>query len=216
MELQLKQQNPNNEVAFVLGNGTSRTRLNHSALKPHGTVFACNAIYREFEPDFLIAVDVKMVNEIIASGYHTSHSVWTNPNKGITSKKSINFFSPHKGWSSGPTALNFAAERGHKDVYIFGFDYEGLSGKLNNVYADTYNYKKSTDSATYYGNWLNQTEKIIREFKNTRFYRVIQTGSFIPDKLSILKNVKHITYEEFEKSYPGTIYSTENDQKSTI
>ena len=212
----MKQQNPSNEPAFVLGNGKSRLILNHAALKPLGTVFACNAIYREFDPDYLIAVDVKMVNEIINSGYHKEHSVWTNPNKGVISKKGINFFAPHKGWSSGPTALNFAVEKGHKDVYIFGFDYQGINGKLNNVYADTYNYKKSTDTATYHGNWLNQTEKIIREFKNIRFFRVVQPGDFIPDKLTNYKNLKHITYEEFNKLYPGTIYSTENDQKSTI
>lgn len=173
-------------------------------------------MYREFEPDFLIAVDVKMVNEIVASGYHRKHAVWTNPNKGITSKKSLNFFNPHRGWSSGPTALVLATERGHRHIFIFGFDYEGIQGKFNNIYADTYNYKKSTDTATYHGNWLNQTERIIRDNKGINYTRVISKNGLIPDKLKNLKNLTHITYEEFGKSYPDCIYNAETIQKSII
>jgi hypothetical protein len=183
----------------------------------NGTVYGCNAQYREFEPHHLIAVDVKMVNEIISSGYHKTHSVWTNPNKGISTKHGINFFSPHKGWSSGPTALWYAATQNHKEIYILGFDYQGINGKFNNVYADTFNYKKSVDTATYHGNWLSQTEKVIKEFRQIKFYRVIGSEAFIPDKLgSNLTNLSHISYQELERKFAGTIYSKQTDQKSTI
>ena len=84
-----------NNIAFVLGNGKSRLKLDPNRLNGLGTTIGCNALYREFEPDFLVAVDVKMVNEIISAGYQKNHQVWTNPNKGITSKNGINFFSPH-------------------------------------------------------------------------------------------------------------------------
>jgi hypothetical protein len=218
MEHQLsKSKHLNNHPAFVLGNGTSRLKLNAPSLMDKGIVYGCNAQYREYSPHYLIAVDVKMVNEIIDSGYHKKHQVWTNPNKGIKSKQSINFFSPHKGWSSGPTALWFAASQGHAVIYIFGFDYQGIDGKFNNVYADTYNYKKSTDSATYFGNWLSQTEKVIREYRHVRFYRVAELGAFIPDKLSSnIPNLSHMTFEDFGKHYPNTIYSNQTDQKTTI
>ncbi len=195
--MSLLKQQPNNP-AFVLGNGTSRLVVNPTDLLSLGTVYGCNAQYREYEPHHLIAVDVKMVNEIIQSGYHNTHSVWTNPNKGITSKQNINFFQPHKGWSSGPTALWYAASQGHQEVYILGFDYQGLNGKFNNVYADTFNYKKSSDNATFHGNWLSQTEKIIKEFKHIQFYRVINPDAFIPEKLgSSLPNLEHIHYSKF-------------------
>jgi hypothetical protein len=213
----VKQSNQQHNAAFVLGNGTSRLSLNHPALLDKGTVYACNAIYREFEPHCLIAVDVKMVNEIVASGYHKTHSVWTNPNKGISTKHHLNLFNPHKGWSSGPTALWHASTQGHQEIYIFGFDYQGLQGKFNNVYADTYNYKKSKDVATFHGNWLTQTEKTIKDFRNIQFHRVINPGDFIPDQLGIqLKNLKHLTYEEFDKKFPGCTYTAENVQKTTI
>ena len=214
---QVKQSNQQNNVAFVLGNGTSRLTLNHNNLLDKGIVYACNAVYREFEPHHLIAVDVKMVNEIVAAGYHKTHSVWTNPNKGISNKHGLNMFQPHKGWSSGPTALWFAATQEHRTIYIFGFDYQGLDGKFNNIYANTFNYKKSTDAATYHGNWLSQTEKVIKEFRHTQFFRVITPGAFIPDKLGpTLTNLSHITYDEFSRSFPDTIYSDQINQKTTI
>lgn len=210
-----QKQQPSN-TAFVLGNGNSRKRLVLENLKGKGTVYGCNALYREFAPDVLVAVDVKMVNEIIAAGYNKSCQVWTNPNKGITAKNGINYFSPHKGWSSGPTALWFASKQGHRNIYIFGFDYQGLNGKFNNIYADTYNYKKSADTATFFGNWLSQTEKTVREFPNIKFNRVTEPGSFIPDRISSLPNLRHITYEDLEQTYQGCIYKEQTLQKTTI
>jgi hypothetical protein len=201
----LKQQKPNSKIAFVLGNGISRNKLKLENLQKYSTVYACNAIYREYDPDYLVAVDVKMVNEIVAAGYHTNNQVWTNPNKGVTTKSHLNFFSPHKGWSSGPTALWFASQQGYRDIYIFGFDFHGTDGKFNNVYADTYNYKKSTDTATYFGNWLNQSATVVRDNRSTNYYRVIETGNFIPDKLNGLPNLQHITYDMFSEKFPGCI-----------
>ena len=214
---QVKQSNQQNNVAFVLGNGTSRLSLNHNSLLDKGIVYACNAMYREFEPHYLIAVDVKMVNEIVASGYNKTHAVWTNPNKGISTKHHLNLFNPHKGWSSGPTALWFASEQGHREIYIFGFDFQGLQGRFNNVYADTYNYKKTSDTATFHGNWLSQTERTIKDFRHTQYYRVINPGDFVPDQLGIqVKNIKHITYDDFNSRFPGSTYTVETVQKTTI
>ena len=174
-------------------------------------------MYREFEPHYLIAVDVKMVNEIVASGWNKTHAVWTNPNKGISTKHHLNLFNPHKGWSSGPTALWFASEQGHRDIYIFGFDFQGLQGRFNNVYADTYNYKKTSDTATFHGNWLSQTERTIKDFRHTQYYRVINPGDFVPDQLGIqVKNIKHITYDDFNSRFPGSTYTVETVQKTTI
>ena len=208
MEHQLKQRSQRNDVAFVLGNGKSRLNVDPRNFQERGTIYGCNALYREFAPDYLVAVDVKMVNEIIASGYHRTHQVWTNSNKGVSSKANINFFNPHKGWSSGPTALWFASTHTYQTIYILGFDYQGAGGKFNNVYADTFNYKKSTDSPTFHGNWLSQTEKVIKEFRQIKFVRVIEDGAFVPDQLGYQHpNLKHINYHEFKLTYPEVIYN---------
>ena len=65
----------------MLGNGTSRKSIDLNQLKENGTIYGCNALYREFAPDFLVAVDTKMVLEINQSGYQHKIQVWTNPNR---------------------------------------------------------------------------------------------------------------------------------------
>ena len=216
-KIEISKKDLSNYPGIVVGNGTSRQSIDLKSLLKLGVVYGCNAQYREYDPHYLIAVDVKMVNEIISAGYHKTHQVWTNPNKGILAKQNINFFNPHKGWSSGPTALWFACTQGHQEIYILGFDYQGIDGKFNNIYADTFNYKKSTDSATYFGNWLSQTEKVMKEFNKVKFYRVIENNGFIPDRLvSGYSNLIHITVDDFRKKFNRTIYSSQTDQKTTI
>lgn len=188
-------------IAFVLGNGHSRKTIPLLPLKEKGKVYGCNALYREFVPDYLIAVDTKMILEINKSGYQRNHEVWTNPNKQYARMKGFNFFNPSKGWSSGPTALWLASEHGYDTIYILGFDYKGLNDglKFNNIYADTQNYKKSTDSATFYGNWLRQTCSVIENNPKKRYIRVVEDKTYIPKDLAKYKNLEHLNINDFMK-----------------
>lgn len=187
--------------AFVIGNGTSRQDFDLQRLVGKGKIYACNAVYRTFAPDYLIAVDPKMIHEIVGNNYHLDGQVWTNFNKAYEKYSGLFYFNPNKGWSSGPTALWKAASDWYQDIYILGFDYQGLfDGKrVNNIYADTPNYKKSVEPATYYGNWLRQTESVIKERSDITFYRVTKPGDFNPTILNNHSNYKVITYEQFEK-----------------
>ena len=183
----------------MLGNGTSRQSVDLNQLKTKGTVYGCNALYREFDPDYLVAVDTKMIIEINKAGYQHNHEVWTNPNRAYHQMNGFNFFNPSKGWSSGPTALWLASTHSNQDIYIIGFDYEGINNKINNVYADTPNYKRSHEKATYYGNWLKQTCLTCQNFSQKRYIRVVEEDSYIPKEFSKLNNLSHITVEEFKK-----------------
>jgi hypothetical protein len=189
------------KIAFVLGNGTSRQSIDLNQLKENGIVYGCNALYREFEPDYLVAVDTKMILEINKSGYQHSHQVWTNRNRAYDKMNGFNFFQSSKGWSSGPTALHLASEHKNNELYILGFDYTGIDDKLNNVYANTFNYKKSHEKATYYGNWLRQTLITCQKFSQNRYIRVLGENAFIPKEFSKIDNLSHITVEEFKKSF---------------
>jgi hypothetical protein len=183
--------------SFVLGNGKSRLNFNFHHLKKFGKIYGCNALYREFEPDYLIAVDTKMIFEIESKGWQKTHEVWTNPNAKYKKFVGFNYFNPSLGWSSGPTALNFAADHGPKEIYIFGFDYIGMpNGLVNNVYTDTENYKKSHESATYYGNWRRQTEQTIKNHSAIKFFRVVDKNNFFDPDFEF-KNFKHLYLDDF-------------------
>ena len=192
---------PNKKIAFVLGNGTSRKDIDLDKLKSLGKVYACNAVYRTFRPDYLVAVDVKMILEINKTGFQNHNEVWTNPNRSYQHLKNFNYFSPSKGWSSGPTALWLAAQHNYDTIYILGFDYKGLDDgkKLNNLYADTRNYKKSTDSATFFGNWMRQTISVIKENPQIQFNRVIQPDNYQPEELNKFSNFKNELIVDFQK-----------------
>ena len=196
------------EVAFVLGNGESRKGIELNDLKKHGKVFACNGVYRTHQPDFLIAVDPKMVLEIAETEYVVHNKVWSNFNAQYSKNQKImdhvQWFKPSLGWSSGPTALRMACEHGFKDIHILGFDYQGLSEnekknrfKVNNMFKDTRNYKKGNDEATFFGNWMNQTKKCLKDFPDVKFHRVIPNGWFQPKDLDWAGNIDHPSMEEF-------------------
>jgi len=194
-------------VAFVVGNGKSREPINLKEIKPFGKVYACNAVYRSFRPHYLIAVDVKMILEITQHRWQLDNEVWTNPNRTFNSIPNLNLFNPSKGWSSGPTALWMASHmHGYDEIYILGFDYRGAKDKngeykrVNNMFADTQNYKKSHDPATYFGNWERQTLTTIKSHPETRYIRVVEEGeTFLPNSLKDLPNLSQQTVSEFKK-----------------
>ena len=199
-------------IAFVLGNGESRRGIEIDDLKEKGTVYACNAVYRTHRPHFLVAVDPKMILEIAETDYMVHNKVWSNFNAQYQKNQKIldhcNWFKPSLGWSSGPTALRMACEHGYKEIYILGFDYQGLKEqahkeryKLNNIFGDTRNYKKRNDEATFYGNWMNQTKRCLEDYKDIKFHRVIPKGWFQPKDLEWRGNIDHPTIEEFTEKF---------------
>ena len=140
-----------------------------------------------------------MILEIAEKGIQNAVPVYTNFNNRYKEIPNLNIFKPSKGWSSGPTALWLASTHGYDEIYILGFDYQGLEGnkKVNNVYADTPNYKKSSEPATFYGNWLRQTEQVVKEFATTKFIRVNLPGAFDPGISH--SNLANIDYSAFVK-----------------
>tara|TARA_E500000178_G_scaffold342695_1_gene388297 strand:- start:138 stop:761 length:624 start_codon:yes stop_codon:yes gene_type:complete len=202
-------------TAFVLGNGESRKGITIEDLKKHGKTFACNAIYRKETPDVLVAVDPKMIFEIADTEYSKKNQVWSNFNHQYSKNKvvtnHVNWFQPSLGWSSGPTALKFAADQGHNKIYILGFDYQGHTVskannqfKFNNLFKDTRNYKRSQDSATFYGNWMSQTKRVLKDYPNIDFFRVIRQNAFKPHDLEFYKNFNNIDFDDFCKLYKIT------------
>jgi hypothetical protein len=195
--------NKHSKIAFVLGNGVSRQDINPATLQAHGLVYGCNAIYRTFSPDYLVAVDPRMVKEICRTEYQTKHQLWTNYQKAYDKYSNINYFDPMRGWSSGPSALWLATLHKNNDIYILGFDYQGLHNglRVNNIYADTPNYKKSNEEATFFGNWLKQTQIVFRENRNINFYRVVEEDSYEPKDFIAHPNYQTISKDIFQNLF---------------
>ena len=53
---------------FCIGNGESRKGFDLETLRKHGTIYGCNALYRDFIPDVLTAVDHGIMHEIYHAG----------------------------------------------------------------------------------------------------------------------------------------------------
>jgi hypothetical protein len=158
-------------TAFVMGNGRSRLGVNTQELASQGSVYACNAMYREFTPEVLVATDRPIAEAIQHSGYSQNHIFYTRrPIPGMGARRIPQDW---YGFSSGPAAVALAAQSGHDEIYLIGFDLGGLPGdRFNNVYADTEFYKRSSARATYSGNWIRQLRTVFRQFERVRFSRV--------------------------------------------
>ena len=193
--------------AFVLGNGRSRLKYDLHELKTCGKIYGCNALYRDFTPDVLVATDKHMASEIEKTEYPKYNEFWTrNPTNFCSRKIDVNF-----GYSSGPIAVSLAARNEHKHVYLIGFDLIGDKGKINNVYAGTPNYRDVNASETYWGNWVNQLHSIIKDqYPNTKFIRCIDEDNFTPKEWLILRNYKELNYEEFMRSINSKSWQKQN------
>ena len=62
--------------AFIIGNGESRQDFDLEKLRAHGKIYGCNALYRDFTPDVLVAVDHGIMHEIYHSGYAFNNECW--------------------------------------------------------------------------------------------------------------------------------------------
>jgi hypothetical protein len=156
-------------------------------------------VYRTDVVEHVVAVDAKMIAEITSNGYQKKNQVWTNFRKGFDKYEGLNFVTPSTGWSSGPTALFLASQHDCKHIYVLGFDFKGVKDgkKINNVYADTVNYKSSKDTATYYGNWLRQTCQVIKDNPQIRYTRVIHPDNYRPRELNNFENCNTMYIEDF-------------------
>jgi len=187
-------------TAFVLGNGQSRLRFNINNLKSYGTTFGCNAIYRDFMPDYLIAVDPEMLDEIIRHRVHHQTNVLANYS-AHTKISTIETNMPGI-MDSGNLATLHACQLGHKVIYMIGFDYVSNTKYSNNVYAGTPNYKSKTGPhvlTVTEQSWYYRTIIMLLRYPDVRFIRV-NGNDYVPPIDE--KNFVNVEPEEFNKEIP--------------
>jgi len=188
--------------AYCIGNGPSRKGFDLNTLKETGQTYGCNALYRDFMPDFIFSVDAKMSvkmseDEVGLKTIHYAPALEVNrkQNKGMLHLIPNN---PH--WISGNAAFWTAGVHGHKNIYLLGYDFREYGKKqLNNMYQDTECYGERHDDKIFEG-WLKQFRDMLkmRPYVN---YTVVHNNP--PDYLNYLQtgtdlgNSKVISYREF-------------------
>jgi len=189
-------------VGIILGNGESRRSVEYTtfaSLKGRLPVYGCNALYRDFQPTTLVAVDRQMIREIQIAKY-TGKFVYrdkvdlvvTEGGKELTRLKS-------PGWAAGPTAALLLCLHERVDTcYMLGFDLYGKAGKVNNIYKGTENYVACDSPEIGYTNWVTQLNEVFKMFYTVRFLRV----GDVKDEVPILwKNrVQFISIDQFRRN----------------
>ena len=182
--------------AFVLGNGLSRKEIDLNLLKQQGQIYGCNALYREFTPDVLIATDTPIAKQIQESGYAKTNRFYTR--KPVEGSGALALPVNYVGYSSGPNALGLACIDSNRTIYLLGFDMGPTENNMfNNIYADTEFYKTSAHPPTFVKNWVTQVKKIMTDHRLVRFIRVQgATTAHIAD-LENIPNLTHLDIDTF-------------------
>lgn len=128
-------------IYFCFGNGNSRKDLDLDKYKQHGTVVGCNAVYRDFTPDMLVALDSAMAHEIYRSGYareNISHlGYWTPIPVEIAEEMLYQKDGPV---SLSPSDLSFVREavyHGGEGVFTLESKTKGIAYITGVVYPDS-------------------------------------------------------------------------------
>lgn len=131
--------------ALVIGNGKSRLVFDLTTLHETLTTYGCNALYRDFIPDYLISMDFAMVDEILTNNVHYKTKFYTQYSDKAQSranKQEPIYWAIQDKWigDSGTGALRLACMNNHKTIYMIGFDYNSDNKYTDNVYYNTKNY----------------------------------------------------------------------------
>ena len=183
-------------IAFVLGNGVSRQSVDLSSLKELGKIYGCNALYRDYVPDVLVATDRPIAAAIQNSGYAHEHVFYTR--RPLENSGALTVPKQYFGYSSGPIATGIAAINGCPRIYMIGFDMgPAPNNKINNLYAGTEFYRAPDSPPTYTGNWIKQITQIARDHPQTRFIRIVGDTTASIKEFEPVFNVAHLDMHTF-------------------
>ena len=193
--------------AYCIGNGPSRKNFDLSRLKATGQTYGCNALYRDFIPDYIFSIDSPICLEMVKDKvyekciHYTPSSEVNRYPKGGPSHLHLIPNNPH--WICGNQALWTAGVHGHKNVYLLGYDFrEYGKDQLNNIYQDTENYGPRHNNTVFDG-WLKQFRDLLklRPYVNyimihdnaPEYMHNVQTGTD-------MGNSSIMSYKEFEET----------------
>jgi len=191
--------------AVAIGNSPSRLDFNLNHLKhPSGLLgsktlqtYGCNALYRDFTPDFLVALGDDMVTELSSSDYVKDNIVYTRSYSLLEYPNKF-YLIPYDPYAdSGTTAAYIAAFDGHKKIYMLGFDEQDTPNINFNVYAGTNAYDaKQSDVGS--EKWVQNRTKLFTVYDDVDWVWVTQCGtSTVPESIKSCQNFRQISFRNF-------------------
>ena len=133
--------------AFIIGNGESRRSFDLNDIKSVAPIFGCNAIYRDFSPDWLVAVDEGVIDEISSSNFPIEYTLF--PRSKAEEYEPADMHPGRNRYprnNSGMYAMQRAIEKDYNVLLCLGFDFLITDSYLSctNLFAGTKNYGAET------------------------------------------------------------------------
>lgn len=197
--------------AVVIGNGPSRLDLypqgnllqllgNHKGgLLASGAVqtYGCNAIVRDFMPDFVVANDA-LAYELVNGGYCHNNIIYGTAQMVLAYPGNFYLVPQSPQYDMGALAAYLACFDGHTTVYLIGFDTHSNEPTYNfNVYAGTNGYPETIEATTeeFFSRSLSE---VMNTYPKVDFVRVMPTANwYMPDRWRYQINLRQIVFQEF-------------------
>ena len=149
---------------FCIGNGESRQGFDLEKLRPHGKIYGCNGLYRDFTPDVLCSVDGQMMHEIYHSGYGDKNELWLrdwNPIPGVTYNMVVYAnLTPSEIEIAKKNFKVYQNERGDRQEFVFhGSNISGQVGIIRRIQGGEQIESKQVDHTGTYISWINPDDK---------------------------------------------------------
>ena len=200
---------PKSDTAVVIGNGLGQRIIDLKLLKKERgfqgsktlRLYGCNALYRDFDPDFLVVTRDGIANEIVTTNlksgdYCKNHIVYASVKNILNYPGNFHVIPQNPGWNSGAIAAYMACFDGHKKVYLLGHDALDTPGADYNVYSGSNGYAgKNTASALLYENSMLQ---VFQTYNDVDFVLVNKTGKgYIPESWKYCLNLRRLNLRQF-------------------
>jgi hypothetical protein len=191
-------------TAIVIGNGTNRLIFDINEFKKSSGLlgaktvqtYGCNALYRDFSPDFLVAIGNNgIVDEIADKGYTNDHIVYSSAIHLLEFPGKFYLIPQDIYADAGTTAAYIAAFDEHKKIYLVGFDGHE-PGWNNNVYAGTTGYDPKTMSIDH-NEWILNRQQLFDTYTDVEWIWVTPCGTnLIPEEWRHCQNIRQINFRQ--------------------
>lgn len=193
------------KIAFVIGNGHSRSVFDVNKLNDHGVTYGCNLLLEDMQLHNTIICDRALLIDMISKGMDLVTNLWTRARwKSSISGGAINElpvpveqpktrFDKEIHWGSGTHALHLAANQGADLIAMIGFDIWPRADGKNNIYedrSDFYEQGKIVDPS----HWIHQIDYCFKKFPHTNFVQIQPRSWKDPDSWSTNDNYSRDDY----------------------